>query len=222
MKSKRKGKSTLKRLFKGKTVAFIILLFVVLVRVDYPSAQCEHLERRIKLLEERIKVLELKLKLFHDSLGSDQPASYSNEKSKYTPYKERPLQETKQISAKSVVTKKELLSNFIKSRVLEKNIESTGKGKKVSLLIAYTNISRKDIVSFKGNLSLEDQSGDLLANYFIDIFLEIPSLESKSSFSEVPYGSGYKRLYSMKVEDIKTSLNLTEIVFSDGTVGTPY
>ena len=216
----------MKRLFKGKTVAFIILLFVVMIRVDYPSAQCEHLEGRIKLLEGRIRELEAKLNISYDSLESDQPASDSNEEAKYAPYKDRPLQETKQLSDERVVTKKELLSNFIKSRVLEKSIESTGKGKRVSLLIAYTNISRKDIVSFKGNLSLEDQSGDLLANYFIDIVLEIPSLESKSSFSEVPYtsfySSGYKRLYSMKVEDIKTSLNLTEIVFSDGTVGTPY
>lgn len=212
----------MKRLFKRKTVAFIILLFVVMIRVDSPSAQCEHLEGRIRLLEERIRELEARLNISYDSLGSDQPVSDPNEEVKYAPYKDRPLQETKQLSDERVVTKKELLSNFIKSRVLERNIESTGKGKRVSLLIAYTNISRKDIVSFKGNLSIEDQSGDLLATYFIDIFLEIPSLESKSSFSEVPYSSGYKRLYSMKVDDIKTSLNLTEIVFSDGTIGTPY
>ena len=120
MKCERKGKSTLKRLFKGKTVAFIILLFVVMIRVDYPSAQCEHLEGRIKLLEERIKELEAKLNISYDSLGSDQPASDSNEEVKYDHYKDRPLQETKQISDKRVVTKKELLSNFIKSRVLEK------------------------------------------------------------------------------------------------------
>ena len=129
---------------------------------------------------------------------------------------------TDQHVGKRVVSQVESISNVLKSRVLEKDVLSAGRGKGISLLIAYTNIGRKDIVSFKGTIALEDGSGDLLTSYFIDIHLGIPSLESKSSFTEVPYSAaysaGYRRLFTMKVEEIKTSLNLTGIVFSDGTV----
>lgn len=205
---------------------YVTFLFLIIAGVNYSHAQCEHLEERIKILEDKINELESKLSSSYDSLENDQTTTRTLEESKYDTYKKQPLQETKQTPKRRVVIPKKPLSNLIKSRILEKDITSTGKGKGVSLLIAYTNIGRKDIVSFKGTISLEDQSGDLLTSFFIDINLKIPSLESKSGFSKVPYSNqyskGFKRLYSMKVEEIKTSLILTEIVFSDGTVNTKY
>ena len=194
--------------------------------MSHTYAQYEQLEERVKILETKVKELESKLNITYDSLENEQTIGESLDVEKYNTNRKQPFQETKQAPKRRVVTPSEPLSNLIKSRILEKEISSTGRGKGISLLIAYTNIGRKDIVSFKGTISLEDESGDLLTSYFIDVNLAIPSLESKSSFSEVPYSNqystGFKRLYSMKVEEIKTSLKLTEIVFSDGTVRTSY
>jgi len=203
---------------------FIILLLSVIIGNNL-FAQCEELEDRINVLEEKIAQLERKLNI---STAPPAPEARTTpavqEEERYPAVKKEPVDETGPLAGKRVTSQVESISNILKSRVLEKEVKSTGGGRGVSLLIAYTNIGRKDIVSFKGTIALEDESGDLLSSYFIDIYLSIPSLESKSAISEVPlsatYSESYRKLFIMKAEEIKTSLNLTEIAFSDGTVRT--
>lgn len=214
----------MKKLQSRKNI-YVIFLLLIIAGVNNSYTQCEELEERINVLEKKITELERKLNISPDSPAPHtQTTPAVKERKKYPAAKNESVKETGQQVGKRVVTRVESISNILKSRVLEKDVLSAGRGKGISLLIAYTNIGRKDIVSFKGTIALEDESGDLLTSYFIDIHLGIPSLESKSGFSEVPfsaaYSAGYRRLFTMKVEGIKTSLNLTEIVFSDGTVHT--
>ena len=198
---------------------------MILITIFNLHAQCEELEERINVLEKKIAKLEKELNIIPETptpQTQTPPARKENET--YPVVRPEPVSTIDQQVGNRVISQIESISNVLKSRVLEKDVLSAGRGKGIPLLIAYTNIGRKDIVSFKGTIALEDGSGDLLTSYFIDIHLAIPSLESKSGFTEVPYSAaystGYRRLFTMKVEEIKTSLNLTEIVFSDGTVRT--
>ena len=203
----------------------LFFLLLILFTIRNVHAQCEELEERINVLEKKIAKLEKEMNITPEPPSPQtQTTPAFRENQTYPVVRPEPVSTTGQHVGKRVITQVESISNVLKSRALEKDVLSAGRGKGISLLIAYTNIGRKDIVSFKGTISLEDGSGDLLTSYFIDIHLGIPSLESKSSFTEVPYSAaysaGYRRLFTMKVEEIKTSLNLTEIVFSDGTVRT--
>ena len=194
---------------------FCVLITMLTVTTGTVSARNEDLEQRLRALEEKVTFMEKTLGIV--------PPGVSVEAT--TPVETLPEQASAPAASphRTVETSRiDPLSNVLKSRILEKEARATGEGRGVSLLIAYTNIGRKDIVSFKGTILLEDRSGVLLTGYFIEMELSIPSLESKSGFSTVPviqeYMAGYKRLFDMNPEDIKVTLNLVEITFSDGMV----
>lgn len=200
----------------------VILLYLFLVGTNYSFAQqCEHLEERIKILEERIRNLELQLNIRSTTVVNEY--TVTTDESKYETYN-KPSPDITPKSNKKIVSSKESISKIIRARVFKKKLQSTEIGKRgVSLLIALTNTTHKDIISFKGTVFCKDYSGIVLTSFPIEFNKLILSYNSESWFGEVPYdplSEGYKVLLSTAAEDIKTSLELTEVVFSDGTVET--
>jgi hypothetical protein len=114
------------------------------------------------------------------------------------------------------------MKNLIKARVFKKTWESSESGGKMSILIAFTNTTPQDIVSFKGDIILKDYIGNDLTRFFIEINKLIPSYSSKSWFGEVPYKyqnvkNDFTQLRTIRVEELMAIMAPSEILFSDGT-----
>lgn len=113
------------------------------------------------------------------------------------------------------------LSKIIRARVFNKKIQNTVSGKRISVLIAFTNTTAKDITAVKGKIVLKDYIGNILTIFFLELNKYITSYDSKSWFGEIPYdpdNEGYKKLEYIQAEEIVVVLEPTEIVFSDGTI----
>jgi len=202
-----------------KLIGFITFLLISLPGTCPSFAQCEDLEQKLRMLEEKVRQLESRLNMTASEPAQTRPSANP---SSYDSWKSHQAQ-TPVIKTE---TQEASLSGILKVRVLEKKMYSSETGRGVSLLIAYTNISRKNISAFKGTITVSDVYGNVLANYPLTVNNELPFLESKSWFSDVPnYGADsetYKKLLNTSVEDMKTTLDLKEVVFSDGTVKTQY
>jgi len=208
---------------KINIVYYILFLLIIISGTRHTFAQCEELEQRLIMLEGKVRQLESRLNITTDTTENKTSAYTVKEKqSSYESWKSLEAQKP----AVKTGTGEVSLSGILKVRVLEKKMYSSETGKGVSLLIAYTNISRKNVTAFKGIISVSDIYGNLLVTYPITVNNELPFLESKSWFSDVPnYGADaetYKRLLNTSVEDMKTTLEVKEVVFSDGTVKTSY
>lgn len=194
---------------------YIALLF--LVHSSLSAQTVEQLNERIRVLEEKVRKLEGYHGIQSTTTSSSKPVQQTQ--SSYTP-------STQTSSAVSSSSKKssadrEFMSKIIRARLFKKNLQTTGSGRSLTLLIAFTNTSRQDINAFKGTIVLSDNIGNDLVNFSIDLTKPITSLESESWFGEIPYkanNQGYAQLLSLDDQIIKTRLECEEIVFSDGSV----
>ncbi len=193
---------------------YIALMFLIPTSIF--SQTIEQLNERIRVLEERVK----KLEGYHRTQTPTTASRPSPQtQSSYTPATQ--TSSTASSSSKKSSADREYMSKVIRARLFKKNLQTTGSGRSLTLLIAFTNTSRQDINAFKGTIVLSDNIGNDLVSFSIDLTKPITSLESESWFGEIPYKAsnrGYVQLLSLNDEVIKTRLDCEEIVFSDGTV----
>jgi len=193
---------------------YIALMFLIPTSIF--SQTIEQLNERIRVLEERVK----KLEGYHRTQTPTTASRPSPQtQSSYTPATQ--TSSAASSSSKKISADREYMSKVIRARLFKKNLQTTGSGRSLTLLIAFTNTSRQDINAFKGTIVLSDNIGNDLVSFSIDLTKPITSLESESWFGEIPYKAsnrGYVQLLSLDDEVIKTRLDCEEIVFSDGTV----
>lgn len=221
---------------------FCFIMFTLYQPSGIFGQSYEQLEARIRLLELRVKKLEqlLENSLTEESIPSSNFGFDSSSLSKHDDdfysgpnIQQTPSQESNEsdpnsssvieVSDNRITVSKQILSNLIRARILKKTIQSTNGGNAISLLIAFTNTDPKDIVSLKGTVTVTDLFENILTRFFIHFERKIASYESEAWFGEVPYdptNEDYKMLFSMNAEELKTSFEPTEIVYTDGFIKT--
>lgn len=144
------------------------------------------------------------------SYSSSTGAGYSTPKTSYS---------NSTNSSNTNTSPNETISKLIRSRLFKKQIGSKGQNS-VSLLIAFTNANHKDLKSFRGVIILKDFTNKELTRFPINVFKHIPSYESESWFGEVPYSpsQGYRQLLSLNTDNIDMTVELKEIIYSDGSI----
>lgn len=195
-----------------KSLLFVMCLLLG-INNSY-SQQYEHLEKRIRGLEEKVRYLESQLGVLSQKTQSNPPVSTNTSPS--TSYTSTQQSETQTVPTKTASSEIPL-TNIIRARLFKKKVERNA----MQLLIAFTNATRQNITAFKGTVLLKDYMGVELMSFLIEFTKPISSLESESWFGEIPYdpyNESHKNVISIRDEEIKIDLELTEVVYSDGTV----
>lgn len=179
------------------------------------------LEKRIRVLEEKVANLEAINSL--REIPNSSPRQQSTPSAPSKPVTTQRTPAPTQTPVSQPVRTKADLTKLIRARLFKKNLESSSEGKAISLLIAFTNTGRDNIEQFKGTIQLTDMLGSNLFSFTISLDKPIASYDSESWFGEVPFdpaNPGYTRAISLNAEEIRTSIIIDEVVFSDGTVQT--
>lgn len=205
----------------SRIIISIALLFLVSlwpVNTLFAQCQCDDLQQRIKALEEKVRILESRSGVSQTPVQSssgikqsdkDNDGAWSASDNKSTA-----------VSQQQVKSDPKSIVNLVRARLFTKKQNAAESAANVAVLIAMTNSGYKDIASFKGTVVFFDSDNSKLLDFLIEFTRPIRSLSSESWYGEVPAdpsNEGYKKFLSMKAEDIKTSITLSEVVFSDGT-----
>ena len=205
-------------------------LLLILLRVTNSQEYLE-LQERIEILEEKVYELEQLVKGKLNLENEDQTDSKGNHasftyKRKYAATPDTQIQQTGKHSSYTYDSSRSQMhdkdsnlrfESLIKARVFHKKWEQTNTGNRLSVLIAFTNTTGKDIESFKGTIVLKDYKQNEITRFFIEIKKHIPSYDSKSWYGVVPFKSveTSRKLRNIDTDELVTILEPIEVLFTD-------